>query len=80
MPDSLEICVDHRGQSKCFPVTFRKFGYSYRITVIINNTEVIFEPDEERKFRARIDDHAKVTKEHQELIPLIANELEKQLQ
>lgn len=80
MPDSLEICVDHRGQSKCFPVTFRKFGYSYRITVIVNDTEVIFEPDEERNFRARVEDHAKVTKELQELIPLIANELGKQLQ
>ena len=80
MDETLEICVDHRGQSKCFPVTFKKFGYSYRITVIANDTEVIFEPDEERNLRARIEDHSKVTKELQELIPLIGAALEKALE
>ena len=80
MHDALEICIEHRGQTKCFPAAFSQFGYSYRITVDVFNTPVIFEFDEERQWRARLENITSPNKELQELVPLIAAELEKNLQ
>ena len=35
-----------------FPAKLLAYGYSYKIEVKVHNTKVIFEPDEERKWRA----------------------------
>jgi len=73
-----DICVEHRGQTKCFPAVFNKTGYSYRITVTVNDIQVIFEPDEERQWRARLENNTP-PKDFHELIPLIADELKELL-
>jgi hypothetical protein len=80
MDEPIEICVEHRGQTKCFPAVFSKYGYSYRITITILDTNVIFEPDEERQWRARIENNTPMTRDLQELVPLIAAELDENLQ
>jgi hypothetical protein len=69
-----DICVEHRGQTKCFPAVFTQTGFSYRITVTVNGIQVIFEPDEEREWRARVENNAPAKHLH-ELIPLIAEQL-----
>ena len=79
MYETLDICVEHRGQTKCFPSIFTQTGFSYRMTVTVHDTEVIFEPDEERQWRARLENNTTMNKEVQELIPLIADELKELL-
>ena len=80
MDESIEICVEHKGQTKCFPAVFSQYGYSYRITITILGMNVIFEPDEERQWRARMENNTPMNKDVQELLPLIAAELHKNLQ
>jgi len=80
MDESIEICVEHNGQTKCFPAIFSQYGYSYRITITILGMNVIFEPDEERRWRARIENNTHMNKDVQELLPLIAAELDENLQ
>lgn len=74
-----ELNIKHRGETKTFHGTFSKYGYSYRFTIDIEGNEVIFEPDEERNLRAIVpaamQDHSKM----KELVPLIAEELQKSL-
>jgi hypothetical protein len=79
MDEELEICVEHKGEKKCFPAVFSKTGYSYRITVTINEIPVIFEPDEEREWRARIETVTPENKDFYDLIKLVAAELHEQL-
>ena len=80
MDEPIQICVEHNGQTKCFPAVFSQYGYSYRITITILGMNVIFEPDEERQWRARIENNTPMNKDVQELLPLIAAELHKNLQ
>jgi hypothetical protein len=74
-----ELNIKHRGEIKNFHGTFNKYGFSYRFTVNVDGTDVIFEPDEERNLRAIVptamQDHSKM----KELIPLIAEELQRKL-
>jgi stringent starvation protein B len=44
--------VLHNNQVKEFEARFQQYGYSYRITIPINGVDIIFEPDEERNYRA----------------------------
>ena len=60
-----------------FPAKFIPFGYSYKFEVDINGIAVVFEPDEERSFRAIVDPsignvHHRI---NVELIKLIADTL-----
>lgn len=75
MYETLDICVEHRGQTECFPAIFTQTAFSYRMTVTVHDIQVIFEPDEERQWRARLENNLQMNKELQELIPLIADEL-----
>lgn len=74
-----DICVEHAGENKCFPATFIRLGYQYRIVVQINKVEIIFERDEELQWRARTETPTQISKDTQELVKLVAIELEKQL-
>ena len=77
--EELEICVDHRGQTKCFPCSFKTVGFSYRIIVHIKDLDVIYEPDEERNLRARIEQIGRIDAGFSELVALVGEELQKQL-
>jgi len=52
MEEPFVLTVNYNNEEKEYQCTFRKWGYSYRITVNINGMETWFEPDEERNFRA----------------------------
>lgn len=52
MTEGFEIDVKIKNEEKKFDAEFRKLGYSYKIAVWIDGHEVIYEPDEERNFRA----------------------------
>ena len=55
MEDTFDIPVTYRGKDLTFPSKLLEFGYTYKIAVDVNGTEVLYEPDEERKYRAIID-------------------------
>ena len=56
MEDSLEIEVTYKGIEYSFPAQVVAAGFVHKIIVVINGIEVIYEPDEERNYRAIVND------------------------
>lgn len=52
MTDEFEIPIDYKGQEYVFKARLLNFGYTYKIQVDVNGIDVLFEPDEERAYRA----------------------------
>ena len=52
MPDSFTISVNYKDKEFSFPAELRVFGYTHKIAVTVKDTLVLFEPDEERNYRA----------------------------
>ena len=55
MNEDFELPVDHNGRELFLPARFLRTGYSYRVEVEIYGQTVMFEPDEEREWRALAD-------------------------
>lgn len=54
MDNALTIPVDFNGEELEFEAVFHQFGYVHKIEVNVNGISVMFEPDEERNYRALI--------------------------
>lgn len=54
MDNALTIPVDFNGEELEFEAAFHHFGYVHKIEVNMNGVPVMFEPDEERNYRALI--------------------------
>lgn len=54
MSELLSIPVNFQGNELEFEARFFDYGFSHRVEVNINGIPVIFEPDEERNYRALI--------------------------
>lgn len=54
--DNLEIPVTYNGQDLAFPAKLLLSGYTYKIQVEVNEELIMFEPDEEKNYRAILDD------------------------
>jgi hypothetical protein len=54
MYDPFTIPVHYKGADREFEARLQTLGYTHRFLVMIDGTEVIFERDEERNFRAII--------------------------
>lgn len=54
--EKFELPLWFNGQEMLLPAEFQPWGYSHRITVMIGDLAVVFEPDEERNYRALIVD------------------------
>ena len=54
MDEPFVISVIHQNEELEFEVRLRRMGYLHKMEVIINNTPVLFEPDEEGKYRALV--------------------------
>lgn len=54
MEDEFIIPVSFNGAELEFPARLLSYGYSYKIETDIEGTKVLFEPDEERNWRALI--------------------------
>jgi hypothetical protein len=54
MDDDFDITVTFGGREWHFPARLLNYGYSYKIEVDIEDDKVLFEPDEERNWRALI--------------------------
>ena len=55
MNEKFEIPVVYDGTQYHFKARMLQFGYTHQFQVDVNRTEVLFEPDEERNYRAYID-------------------------
>lgn len=52
MSDLFDLPVTYNGKEMLFPSEFLPMGFSHKIKVTINGTDLLFEPDEERSYRA----------------------------
>jgi hypothetical protein len=55
MDDALEIPVTYKGQELSFPARLLLTGYTHKIQVEVDGQLIMFEPDEERNYRAVLD-------------------------
>ena len=56
MLDLFEIPVEYNGKELLFPAELLPMGFTHKIKVTVDGTEILFEPDEERNYRAMITD------------------------
>jgi hypothetical protein len=51
MNDEFTLSINYKGGQKDYPARLLLQGYAYKICVVVDETEVYFEPDEEGSFR-----------------------------
>ena len=77
MKESFELVVSYKGKDLSFDATLLPYGYTHRIVVLVYDREVVFEPDEERNYRAWVDPlHNTKTQLDVELLKAIAETIE----
>ena len=64
MMDLFELPVDFSGKEFLFPAELLPMGFTHKIKVTVEGTEILFEPDEERNYRAMITDLEKFNQTH----------------
>ncbi|MBX3254906.1 MAG: hypothetical protein KF862_12255 [Chitinophagaceae bacterium] len=60
MNESFELPVQFRDKIILLPAELKIWGYSHRILVTLEEQVIVFEPDEERNYRALIADGEKL--------------------
>ncbi len=55
MTESFEITVAYKNKILSFSAKLLRYGYTHRIIVSVDNANIVFEPDEERNYRAFAD-------------------------
>jgi hypothetical protein len=54
MTESFTLSVTYHNKTREFTAELRVTGYTHRIVIMVDKNEVVFEPDEERNYRAVI--------------------------
>jgi hypothetical protein len=52
MDEQFELSVEYKGQQFHFKAALMRYGYTHKFHVDVNGQVVVFEPDEERNYRA----------------------------
>lgn len=55
MNEPFELPVTYKGEDLLLPAQLLNYGYTHKFKVTVNEQEVLFEPDEERVYRALVD-------------------------
>lgn len=55
MEEPFVIDIEYQGRQMEFEAALKPRGYTYRIEVIVEEVPVMFEPDEERHYRAMVE-------------------------
>lgn len=77
MNDPFELTVFYQGQELILPAELRVYVYTHKIAVQVMGQEVLFEPDEERNYRATLTSSTgNAVLPDPELLTIIAAELE----
>ncbi len=77
--NEFELEVYHNNTQFLFPAQLIQMGYSYKIAVEVDGVKVLFEPDEERQFRALVEEKDRQSI-HVSLLQAIAIALHKALE
>lgn len=64
MLDLFELPVDYKGTERLFPAELLPMGFTHKIKVTVEGTEFIFEPDEERNYRAMVTEQDHFNQNH----------------
>lgn len=77
MPESFELPVWYKEKEWMLPAELQSWSTSHRIIVYIEDFLFIFEPDEERNYRAviSVENRAKAEKIDRELLQAVAETL-----
>ncbi len=77
MPENFELPLWYNGKEIMLPAEFQTWGYTHRITVYVEDFPFVFEPDEEKNYRAIIieQDRKKAEKIDRHLLQAIAETL-----
>ncbi len=54
MFDLFDLPVEYKGKEMLFPAELLPMGFRHKIKVNVDGTDILFEPDEERNYRAVI--------------------------
>lgn len=78
MPENFELPLWYNGKEIMLPAEFQPWGYTHRITVFVEDFPFVFEPDEEKNYRAIIfeQNRKKAEKIDQQLLQAIAETLQ----
>jgi hypothetical protein len=77
MAESFVLPVVFKDRELQFNAELRTFGYIHKIAIEIDGKEVLFEPDEERNYRAIIQhEHLQAMEKNRELVAVIVATLE----
>ena len=57
MAESFTLVVNYKGKEYQVESEFRVFGYTHKIAINLEGDEILFEPDEECKYRAVIPEY-----------------------
>jgi hypothetical protein len=60
MDEQIDFPVTVNGETVHVTAKVLSFGYTYKLSIMVNELEVLFEPDEQRTYRAILADPAKV--------------------
>jgi hypothetical protein len=50
--ESFTLPVFYKNEHRDFPATLQVFGYTHKISVRVGEQDILFEPDEEKNYRA----------------------------
>lgn len=78
MFDLFDLPVEYKGKEMLLPAELLPMGFTHKIKVNVNGTDVLFEPDEERNYRAVIDyaELDKMSSVNKDLLQLICHTLD----
>lgn len=74
MDEGFELPLHYKGQDLLLPAQLQTWRYSHRILVTIGEQTVIFEPDEQRDYRAVLKDATEAP--DKDLIQAVGNAIE----
>jgi len=78
MDEPFILTIQYDGREYTFEARLAVMGYTHKFYVVVNGKEVVFEPDEERKYRAILSgvDQEKVTHQDRGMIREIGRRIE----
>ena len=76
MIEPFTLTIPYKNENRLFEAELRVFGYTHKIAISIDGTDILFEPDEERNYRAVLPDSSSPIKNIDPvLLQLLAAEL-----
>jgi hypothetical protein len=78
MSDTFELPVEYKGKEMLLPAELLRMGFTHKIRVTVTDTDILFEPDEERNYRAVVaeTDRDKIASLPTDLLQLICQTLD----